>query len=271
MTDFRHVPAGSHWHLNYSDTDYAVAYAAWLTVALNKLQKGSFLTADLHVSNHAKLPVQEPDTIFVDEVLSPAGSKVRITEAYQDTANMVHILLALENFKLPTVDTDVPGEGIPLLHNKRGLVLIPGFHNIDGDPTHLVGPASELTGVDTLVVTLHYTTGFRIRPPVQATLPVANALRLRSTIPKLRILLSGVSTTDTTLFSLTLERTNFTGLHTHIYRNTFDNQAYQICNFDQCSVESRVWKGAKTLVIAAHFSGTHSPVMPLLLDSISLP
>ncbi len=272
MTGFHNVPPGAHWHLNFSAIAYEVAYTAWRNVALPKLQKGTFLTADLHVNGtHARLPVQEPDTFFVDEALSPASSKVRITDAYQDSANQVHILLALENFKLPTLDSDVPGEGTPLVHNKKGLGLIPGFNNLDGDPTHLVGPATGLTGIDSVVVALHYARGIRIRPPVQASLSVADALRLRSTIPTLKIVSSGVSAADTNMFSLTLERTNFTGLHTHIYRNTFGDREYQICNLDQCSVEARVWKGAKTLVVAAHFNGTHNPVMPLVTASTSLP
>jgi hypothetical protein len=274
MTDFRLLPAGSHWHLNYSPIQYDIAYASWLNVATTNpnLQKGKFVTADLHVNGtHALVPVQEPDTILVDEALSPSGSKVRISEAYTDTSNMVHLMLALEKFKLPSLDSAIPGEGIPMLHDKRGLRLIPGFHHVPGDVSQLVGPADDLIGIDTIVVALHYAVGIRIRPPIQDALPVANALRSRSVIPTLSVTSFKISAADTSMLLLTLARTNFSGLHAHIYRNAFGDAQYQICEVDECSVSERVWKGAKTLVVAAHFSGTHNPVIPLVMASVALP
>jgi hypothetical protein len=274
MTDFRLLPSGAHWHLNYSPVQYDIAYASWLNVAITNpnLQKGKFVIADLHVNGtHALVPVQEPDTMLVDEAFSPSGSKVRISEAYTDTSNNVHLMLALEKFKIPSVDSAIPGEGVPMLHNKQGLRLIPSFHHVAGDISHLVGPADDLIGIDTIVVALHYAVGVRIRPPIQDALPVANALRSRSIIPTLSISGFKISSTDTNELSLTLARTKFSDLHTHIYRNNFADAQYQICEVDECLVAARVWKGAKTLVVAAHFSGTHNPVMPLVTATVTLP
>ena len=272
MTAFRNVPSGIHWHLVYSPTQYDVAYASWLNVGVTTLQPLKWVVADLHMNgSHALLPVQVPDSMLVREALSPAGSTVRITEAYLDVSDTVHLILALGNFTLPTLDSTIPGEGVPMVHDIRGLRLLPNFHHMNGNASHVIGPASDLSGVDTLVVALHYATGQRIRPPAQYALPAASALRLRSTLPTLNVSGHWINATDTNLLDVTLAQTNYTGLHTHFYRNAFGDPQYQTCDLSTCFIQARVWKGASAVVVAVHVDGTHNPLMPLVLDTLLPP
>jgi hypothetical protein len=221
------------------------------------------------------MEVQSPDTMLSDEALNPAGSSVQIVDAFLGTNDSVNILLNVRNFQLPLRDEPIPGRGTPMVHDKRGLRLIPEIQLVPGYLTHLVGPAWALSGVDTFVVALHYNSPlgsaltFRIRPTVSDTMASADALRLAATRPSQQILSHTYSAGRDTLY-LNLERLNFNGLHNHIFRNITGDPNYQLCFTDRCAVDSSLWNGASALVVAAH-DGSHNMIIPVVKDSISLP
>jgi hypothetical protein len=269
-TTFRSVPGGknNHWHLNLSadPDDYIISPLPNLTVPLNRIKPGSLLTIDVRDSNHVALPIQMPDTMLADEALTPAGSAVRITEAWSK-GDSVFITLAYQNFLLPQVDLPKPGRGYVTALDARGLRPL-AIKSIDGGLTKMGGLADALIGVDKLVIALTYANGMRIRPAVADTIDAATAQLPRVAAPAVKILFS--STKDDSLLQVVLERTNYAGLHNHVFRDEIGSLDYQLCYTDTCMVEPGIWKGAKKVYIVAHREN-HSMVRPIVVDSLIPP
>jgi hypothetical protein len=267
-TDFRLVPSGVHWHLTPgAGADYIPSFTPDLSVALAKIKPGSLITADLHNADHSTLPVQLPDTMLADEALAPAGSTVRITDAFS-SGDSVFLTLEYQNFRMPQKDEPTPGQGIPKVLDARGLSPLAGFNMVDGDSSRMAGPASSLDGVEKLVVALHYANNMRIRPPAADTVDAATALRLRVAAPSVKILSFAAQGAQ---LQVVLEKQNFTGLHVHISRDDLNSTDYQLCHTDTCSVDSPIWKGAKIVIVAAHRDEDHSLFRPLVADTLIPP
>lgn len=269
-TAFRKVSGEVHWQLNPKGRDSVRSSNPTLTVKLADVPPGTVLTADLRDENHQALAVQLPDSILADEVLSPAGSKVRITGA-STSDDTVFLELAYENFQEPSVDEPIPGRGLPRAYDQNGR-RISGLKTNAGNIARLWGPASALSGVTKVIVALHYADNMRIRPLVADTVEAAAVLQAPAAAPALDIL-SQARKGDN--LEVILERRNFRGLHTHFYRDKVEwprpTVAYQLCHTDTCAVLPAVWQGARMVYVAAHKDETHDQIRPLVVDSLVPP
>ncbi len=270
-TEFRLKPAGAHWHLNFvtCKKDYLISFLPDLAVDTSLLggNNCALLVADLRLESHKPFPVQLPDTLLVKEALAPAAAGVQVIDAYR-VLDTVYLAVSVVNFKLPLVDEPTPGQGIPMVYDANRFRLLPEFKLVPGKSWQMVGLASSLMNVSKLVVALHYANKMRIRPLVADTLDAALALRAKTELPTLRVLSHTVKGSN---LDLVLERTHFTNMHCHIYRNQLGASDYQICTTDSCSVEASIWQGATSLVLAAHLDQTHLLFKPVVKDSLPLP
>lgn len=263
---FRNLPDSSHWRLKLG-TGYLASSTAEISIPVSLIKPGARLVADLHSSDSSALPVQVPDTILADEVLSPSGASLQIIDAFSAN-DSVFIKLDCRNFRLPSKDEAIPGQGNPVALDARGLRPLAGFGMVKNDSSRLAGPSSALNGVDNVVVALHYATGMRVRPPVADTVAAESALRSRVAAPAVKIIADSIVGSN---LRLILQRENFSGLHCHITRDVLNTSDYEICRSDTCLVDSTVWKGAARVIVAAHRDEDHSLARPLVADTLIPP
>jgi hypothetical protein len=276
-TVFRNAPAGAKWILApNSPAKGGAPRPGEKTLTSNSgvfhlgtvgLVPGTYIITTIADSAGKPLSVQLPDTLLTDEALSPAGSSVTIVDATRK-GDKVQIALAYGKFAMALTDEPAPGRGFLMAHDARGLRPLPGFKMKGSSFDTLIGPASELAGVTTLVVALHYSDSVRVRPLASASVPVATALLDRDSLPWFQI---RSSAKNGNLLRVIMDSKNRIGdRHYHIFRNDLSASVYQRCHSDTCDVEQSIWNGAQRLVIAL-FNADHTLFVPQVKDTLDGP
>lgn len=231
---------------------------------------GTWITAQLTEADTSKvLPVQVPDSMLTDELVSPSGGTVKILDAIRN-GDTVEFTLDVKNFTPPSRDEPAAGRGWAKVLDARGLRPIPDFTVVNDDITKISGPAWRLGGVTDIVVALHYANGSRVRPLAADFIKASAVLLDRPSLPKVKI---ASRESVGTAIRLTFAQTNFeTGMHVHVFKDEVDEVSgvYQLCLTSTCSVQPDVHTGAKRLIAIA-VNPNHSLYTPQTRDTLNVP